>query len=321
MDVDPDELTDPSFVLRRKKTCPSCRTVVKHRPSPVFMVKAVVTALKKAKPSTSPAVFGTQALATVDEDHPWKGIFPSSDEEEAEGHSSDSYPSESDYGDYFRHRYFGAREDVFHDSHGDGATDSEFEDEDDSDQEYDTHRLEHSDEDDFVDEDEDEDREQWVLPRWQPPRTIIDISDYHIPQDLSEEDQAETIRLLRRGCTWDMLVRYHVSYEHNEGIVIRLSSLDEIGNASDSDEEGGDSEGPINRLYLGWNIELGENDSDGSRLLTEALADIKHRPERWLVRPRANLAFAFDAKKLVSPEDVEEYDTTDTEVWADAEDF
>jgi len=36
MDADPDELTDPQYVLMRSKTCPSCRAVVKHRPVPAL---------------------------------------------------------------------------------------------------------------------------------------------------------------------------------------------------------------------------------------------------------------------------------------------
>ena len=44
---------DPLALIYRTKTCSCCRTVISSRPTQIFMIKAMVSALEKAKPSSS----------------------------------------------------------------------------------------------------------------------------------------------------------------------------------------------------------------------------------------------------------------------------
>lgn len=67
----------------RPKTCPACRATVRHRPVPVFMVKAVSAALKHANPDPPGSPQADQESKNVDPaEDPWEGIFPSSDEDD-----------------------------------------------------------------------------------------------------------------------------------------------------------------------------------------------------------------------------------------------
>ncbi|KAF9054623.1 hypothetical protein BJ165DRAFT_1440144 [Panaeolus papilionaceus] len=104
--VDPDELTDPSYILRRSKTCPTCRARVRRKPAPVFMVKGVVGALVKYRAGPSGggnaagggvfpmALLGISLPAREPEpdasEDPWDGIFE---------HSSSSDEGEMDEDD------------------------------------------------------------------------------------------------------------------------------------------------------------------------------------------------------------------------------
>ncbi|PPQ73772.1 hypothetical protein CVT24_007342, partial [Panaeolus cyanescens] len=117
--VDPDELTDPEYILRRTKTCPTCRAHVKRKPAPVFMIKNVAAAvLKYRTPPTTSAVGGGGSFALLgagadaaaastqageNNEDPWDGIFESSssegerdDDDEDDGTEYGS--SDSDYG-------------------------------------------------------------------------------------------------------------------------------------------------------------------------------------------------------------------------------
>ena len=289
MDVDPDELTDPQYVLMRSKTCPSCRAVVKHRPVPIFMIKSVVTVLKKAK---SPHASSSGNIDILDtEDNPWKGIFASSEEEaeeEAEEEEEESpVESDSDGLDWYRHAHNAAAAD------DNASTESEMENEED---------------------DESDDGDLYVRQQWAPP--TVSISDYHV----GEDDVPNAVKLLQRGCSRGMLQNFNISYSHGSGIVVALRSLDHLYASDDDDGEDADDIA-LHRVFLGWNIALDPSDTDGEDYMQEILAEIKDVPDRWQVTPTPGVPSAMDARRLVVIDEAEEFDTTDTEAWIDNEDL
>ncbi|KAF8801332.1 hypothetical protein BYT27DRAFT_7198414 [Phlegmacium glaucopus] len=284
MDVDPDELTDPQYVLMRSKTCPACRAVVKHRPVPIFMVKSVVTVLKKAKSPHASSRHNNDHLHT--EDNPWKGIFASSEEEDDD---ESQLESDSDGLDYWpQHSPLPRFEAAVEDN---ATTESEMENED-----------EEEDEDDGYG-----DGDLYTHQRWAPPS--VSIADY----DFGDDDSPDTLKLLQRGCSWDMLQNFDVSYSHDSGIVVALRSLNHLY-ASDDDEEDADNI-HMHRVFLGWNISLHPSDIDGEDYMQQILREIKDIPERWLVTATPGVPFARDARRLVCVDEVQEFDNTDTEAW------
>lgn len=285
MDVDPDELTDPQYVLMRSKTCPSCRAVVKYRPVPIFMVKSVVTVLKKAESpyGSSP---GSRHNNDI-EDNPWKGIFASSEEDDDDDESQLESDSD-DLGDWYRHHshlphFEAAVED-------NATTESEMENEEDEEDEED---------------DEDDVRGLYTHQRWAPPS--VSIVDY----DVGDDDAPDTVKLLQRGCSWDMLQSFDVSYSHGSGIVVVLRSLNHLYASDDEEEEYAD----MYRVFLGWNIALHPGDIDGEDYMQQILREIKDLPQRWLVTSTPGVPFGMDARRLVCMDEAEEFDTTDTEAW------
>ena len=306
MDADPDELTDPQYVLMRSKTCPSCRAVVKHRPVPIFMVKSVVAAIKKTK-SLHTCSPGSRHNDDYLFDNPWKGIFTSSEEEadddddDDDGNDDDDESragSDSDgLGGWFRHSQSAHFETAVG---GNATSESEMENEEDE-------------EDDDENEDDNEDDDDDVLytqQRWAPP--TVSIPDYHIEGD----DLPNWRKLLQRGCSWDMLHNFDVSYSHGSGIIVTLRSLDHLYASDDEDDNNADD---INlyRVFLGWNIALDPDDTDGENYIQEILKEIKVVPERWEVTPTPGMLFAIDARRLVLVDEAVEFDTTDSEEWID----
>ena len=76
---------DPHALIFRAKTCPCCRTVVRSRPTQIFIIKSIASALEKVKPS------GFLRSPLPSDPDPWDGIFHpdtggsgSTDEEEEE---------------------------------------------------------------------------------------------------------------------------------------------------------------------------------------------------------------------------------------------
>ena len=295
--MDPDELTDPQYVLMRSKTCPSCRAVVKHRPVPIFMIKSVVAALKKTK---SPRTGSPGSWRNNDYlyDNPWKGIFTSSEEEEEEadddedGDFSQAESDSDDFGGWHRHSH-SARSELEAAVMGTDASESE---------------MEHEEDDD--DDDDDDDDVLYTQQRWAPPS--VSITDYHV----GEDDVPNWEKLLQRGCSWDMLHSFEVSYSHGSGIVVALRSLEQLYASDDDDVEDADD---INmyRLFLGWNIALDSDDTDGEYYIQEILQEIKDVPERWQVAPTPGVPSAIDVRRLVAVDEAEEFDTTDTDAWID----
>ncbi|CAL1715159.1 unnamed protein product [Somion occarium] len=84
----------PEALLYRKKTCPVCRTVVRTRPIPLFVVKSIANALASTKPN-SPRRALTPPNADSD---PWAGIFL--DPAEEDGESDDDESDDDDEDDY-----------------------------------------------------------------------------------------------------------------------------------------------------------------------------------------------------------------------------
>jgi hypothetical protein len=111
---------DPLALVYRTKTCPCCRTAVRSRPTQLFIVKSITSALDKAKPS------GSRRSSPPPDPDPWAGIFPDpddpistddeeedTDEEEEDGYEwmyeEDGYGSNTDeepyQGDYVPARW------------------------------------------------------------------------------------------------------------------------------------------------------------------------------------------------------------------------
>ena len=64
---------DPLALVYCAKTCPCCHTVVRSRPTQLFIIKFIVSALDKAKSS------GPQRSSPPPDPDPWAGIFPDPD--------------------------------------------------------------------------------------------------------------------------------------------------------------------------------------------------------------------------------------------------
>lgn len=262
---------------------------MKYRPVPVFMIKSVVTVLKKVK---SPHASSPASRHDLTEDNPWKGIFASSEED---GDDEES-PLESDSDGldvWFRHSHIAHFETAVG---GNASAESELEDEEEEDNDgYDDDNL-------------------YTLPRWAPPS--VSVTDYEFVDD----DVPDTLKLLQRGCSWDMLQNFDVSYSHRSGIVVSLRSLNHLY-ASDDDEDEGANDINMHRVFLGWNISLHPGDIDGEDYMQDILREIKNIPERWQVTLSPQVPYSMDARRLVCVDDAEEFDTTDTEAWIDNEDL
>jgi len=168
---------------------------------------------------------------------------------------------------------------------------------------------------DDEDEDDDYDGVFYTQQRWAPPS--VSITNYHV----GEDDFVNWGKLLQRGCSWDMLHNFEVSYSHGSGIVVALRSLDHLYASDDDDDNDDDDDIKMYRVFLGWNIALDPDDTDGENYIQEILGEIKDVPERWQVTPTPGVPFAMDVKRLVVVDEAEEFDTTDTEAWIDNEDL
>lgn len=190
---DDDDMYDdgPDSVLYRRKTCPVCRTVVSHRPIPLFLVKSIAAAIDKARGAAEPPSRSSPAP----EGDPWQGIFP-----------EDLAPEDMSEGS---HRY------------GYDAYEDDFDDPD-----YDPEWRDLESEREFGSEDEnwpfdygygsDDDAApyegEYVRPRWEPPSHEVYLDDY--PYDLSQDK----ITILRRGVPLSMIDIFDVSYTHDYGM-------------------------------------------------------------------------------------------------------
>ncbi|RXW21374.1 hypothetical protein EST38_g4471 [Candolleomyces aberdarensis] len=306
-DDDEDEDVGDS-ILYREKTCPCCRTVVRHRPCPAFMVKAVTSAYLQDKGGTPPQ---TQDVPEPLDDDPWKGIFLNSDDD---GDDDDDLYSDDDVVDddddvrdlawmrdspslgYHYHWHTSDSEDGLYSDDGreeeeeEGVRDSESEDDYGAPVSY-------------------------VLPRWEPPTVRAHPEDY----PGVEED---VLSLLRRGCTLEMVQNFNIRYSHQQGIIISLRSIDHLYASDDDDEEdSGSEEGrgreSMHQIFLGWNVSLEPEDDDGETYMHNILKDIKDRPDRWKLIPRYDGQGSIEVKRLVAAGTADDYSTTETEAWID----
>lgn len=181
-----DEMFDdsnPDPLLYRKKICPVCRTVVRARPIPLFVLKNIADLLEKAKGSNHQI----SPVPEIDSVDPWAGIFF-----ELASEPSDSEEDDSD------------------------DDDDEDEDEDDEDEEegdYDDDQW--SDEGYGTPDDGEPYEGPYVRPHWSPPTVNVSPDDFptfvrHLsPTDLS---------MLSRGATLQMIMLFRMSYSHQDGL-------------------------------------------------------------------------------------------------------
>ncbi|KAG5641794.1 hypothetical protein DXG03_004180 [Asterophora parasitica] len=349
-DMDPNEQDDPHYILTRSKSCPCCRAVVTRRPVPIFVVKAITTALAKYK--SGPGAGSGRRSPSPDQEDPWRGLFrPSSGEEEEEEEEEDGdvddidISSDDEYGDvigwglhggfqtrdiHIAHRLalsqqsYMLRYEGGDDSGSGSATGSASGSEDgigiDDEDGAENGSLGSIDSDDEVDISAQDVYGVYVPAEWEPPS--VTVAEEYVSRN--EGVASSTLRLLRRGCTLDMIRLFGMAYTHSRGLVAHLWSLDELW----PDELWSFPTNTVprnHRVFLGWNVKLGEADYSGERYMRWVLTDLKENPTRWTWVERTNTAGesvrgAYDVTRLVRLQDVEDYDTTDTEVWLDAND-
>ncbi|KDQ50730.1 hypothetical protein JAAARDRAFT_81781 [Jaapia argillacea MUCL 33604] len=150
---------DPEYILFRRKSCPSCRTLVQTRPVPLFLIKSIASSLIKSK--LPPGQSNRASPAPSDSD-PWDGIFP--------------VPGADD-------------DDDDDDDDGIGFGDSDGEDEDGEDLWYDGEYG--------TDPDDDPYEGEYVLPRWEPPSVSVSSRDYD-PADLALIRRGATVDMIDR---------------------------------------------------------------------------------------------------------------------------
>lgn len=131
----------------------------------------------------------------------------------------------------------------------------------------------------------------YVPAQWAPPTVPVSPDEYQFL-----EEDAEEFTMLRRGVTLQMIELFQMSYCHDTGLCAMV------------DEE--------NEVHLGFNIELHPDDETGEEYIDWVLADIYARPERWRVE-NDHREGTWRAWRLIPAEEDEEYDNTDSEVWAD----
>ena len=151
------------------------------------------------------------------------------------------------------------------------------------------------DDDDDDDEDEDEDlpglrlyddtsndeyEGEWVAPRWEPPMN-------RVATPLAPDPSTDM--LLRRGATYGMIDAYDVQYAHGEGLTAVANDM---------------------CLYLGWNIELMDEDEDGGVFIEWCLDDMEINPYRWSMEGDG---YDGHIRRLVRSDALEEYESSDSE--------
>lgn len=242
------EMDEPLPLILRKKTCPFCRTVIRSRPLPLFVLKSLLSILATARPKNATDVL--RPSPPPDLEDPWAEIFPQLQCD------SESGAEDDDYSD-------GWPLDVMYD------------DDEDEDEEV-LQGYDNTSDDEYEGE--------WVMPGWEPPA-------HRAATPLDPEPATDM--LLRRGATYGMIEMYDVQYSHEEG----LSAL-----VDDT------------CLYLGWNIEIAEEDEDGERFIVWCLGDMETHPHRWFFSDHGH------RHRLIRREALEEYNSTDSENWIGTDD-
>ncbi|KAJ6616970.1 hypothetical protein B0H10DRAFT_2035035 [Mycena sp. CBHHK59/15] len=316
--ADSDEEMEPDaeqeYILCRSKSCPCCRATVVRRPVPVFVVKNVVSVLRAAATSAPEA-------AQREEEDPWKGLFYPEYESTSED-GADVYGSSSE----------GEGAHIFDDYSNDDDLDEEevelaiglgqlaiprelarFYGGSSESEEGSASESENEDPDEEVDGDEDADESDsdaegpYAAAYWKPPAHVVEFENVSNAQ----------WKMQRRGCTPRLIALFDMRYTHEEGLIAHVASLD----AGEHNVGVG-----RNRLFLGWNIDVvDEEGGDAEKaFIARQLRDIRRHPERWILTDRHGYAGRgiMDARRLAPfVEDVEVYDTSDSEAYSNGGDF
>ncbi|EJF64053.1 hypothetical protein DICSQDRAFT_133756, partial [Dichomitus squalens LYAD-421 SS1] len=189
-----DDMDDdyPDAILYRKKTCPCCRTEVRTRPIPLYLVKSLASALHKSK---APAGAARPSPPPDDED-PWAGIF-------RDPTAVDDYWSTDEDG-----------EDDEEEDDDDEGEDGEMYDDDDDYWSFDGYGT---------GEDEERYDGPYIPARWAPPSVPLSPDEYPFLTDDSEE-----IAMLRRGVTLQMIELFQMSYSHHTGLCAIVDGENEV---------------------------------------------------------------------------------------------
>ena len=165
-------------------------------------------------------------------------------------------------------------------------------------------------------------RPVYVQRRWQPPTVWINPADYEgcFPDHHTVEEEEMMLMMLRRGCTYWMIRTYYMEYNHSRGLVAKLRSLDHPYVDSEEEENRAVDGWGFHHLWVGWNVTLEEEDVTGEAFIERLLREMKENPEEWECRAKPGESGVYDVMRLVraGTEEAEEYETTDTEVWLDA---
>ncbi|KAI0029544.1 hypothetical protein K488DRAFT_88613 [Vararia minispora EC-137] len=245
--IDPDDMDtddDALPLVQRKKTCPVCRTLVRARPLPLFVLKSLLSTLEKARD-----VGARRPSPPLELEDPWRGIFLETGETSSEDGEDDDDGSADD------------------DSGGEN-------DEDDSSIGEDDAGLL----DAYDNTSDDEYTGEWNLPGWEPPA-------WRHSHTLHPEPLLD--KLLRRGATVAMIEAFGMDYSHVDGLIAVDQGM---------------------TLYLGYNIELADDDEDGSRFIEWCWEDLDARPERWIVNEEERTV-----TRMIREDKIDEFDETDSE--------
>ncbi|KAI0705205.1 hypothetical protein BC835DRAFT_1314955 [Cytidiella melzeri] len=139
-------------------------------------------------------------------------------------------------------------------------------------------------------EEEEEDYDgNYVHQSWSPPTVLVHPDDYPF-----EDMDDNVLSMLRRGATPQMIMIFDMSYTHSDGLMAKMSG---------------------NSVYLGWNISLQPDDITGEEFMEWIEADIVNHRERW--EKADNNGGTWTAWRLVREEEDEEFDMTDSDIWAE----
>jgi hypothetical protein len=84
---------DEDDLIYRRKTCPTCRAVVRSRPIPLFLMKSIMQAIAKSR---LPAGQVKQRSPPIPEGDPWEGIFRPADTSSEEDLEDDGIDEDSE---------------------------------------------------------------------------------------------------------------------------------------------------------------------------------------------------------------------------------
>ena len=345
-------------LLSRPKSCPCCRAPVNRRPVPAFLVKSVTGVLANAKdgssriPTTSLPPEGDPwegLFRNSDDDRETSEDDDDDENDDDDDEDDEVLDVESDSDD--EHSGIGWPRTTtvtwtFNSSGGQfalgysmsspsgseyGGEDDDFDEEDGDDEAE--RVLENADLDEPTlevdlgfDWDErasvgEHARPVYVPRRWQPPTVWINPADYEgcFP-DRTVEEEEMILTMLRRGCTYPMIRTYYMEYNHSRGLVAKLRSLDHPYIDSEEEENRAVDGWGFHHLWVGWNVTLEEADVTGETFIEGLLREMKENPEEWECRAKPGEGGVYDVMRLVraGAEEAEEYETTDTEVWLDA---